>query len=68
MPQVFLDLKSPEDSTKYTEHKCENMKVFINNDLILEDEVRIRFPEVASDLARKEFEIVGATPPEDVER
>lgn len=68
MPQVFLSLTGPEDSTKYSEHKVGNIQVFIKNDLVLEDEVRIRYPEIASDLSGKEFEAVGATPPEDVDR
>lgn len=68
MPQVFLNLKSPADSIEYEEHEVGNMKVFIKNDLVLDNEVRIRYPKVASDLSGKEFEIVGARPPEDVER
>lgn len=68
MPQVFLSLKSPVDSSEYKEHEVEGMKVFIKNDLVLDDEVRIRYPKVASDLSGKEFEVVGARPPEDVDR
>lgn len=63
MPQVFLSLEGPEDSDDYTEHQVGKMKVFIKNDLVLEDEIRIRYPEVASDLSGKEFEVVGVTPP-----
>ena len=68
MPQVYFDLKGPEDPTNYTEHEVSNMKVFIKNDLVLDDEVRIRYPKVPSDLSGKEFEAVGANPPDDVDR
>lgn len=64
MPQVFIKGEGPEDPSEYTEHEANDMKVFIKNDLVLEDEVRVRFPEVASDLSGREFEATGATPPE----
>ncbi len=63
MPQVFIDLKGPADPEQYEKYQVDKLTVFIKKDLILEDEIRVRYPEVASDLSGKEFEAVGATPP-----
>ena len=63
MPQVFLSLKSPVGSCEYEEYKVDNMTVFINKELTLEDEVRIKYPKYASDLSGKEFEVLGTIPP-----
>lgn len=63
MPQVFVKTKDPVDPTEYERHQVDNMTVFIKNDLELSDEVRVRFPKVASDLSGKEFEVEGAIPP-----
>ena len=64
MPQVFVDLKGPADPTNYEKQQVDKLEVFVKNDLVLEDDIRVRYPEVASDLSGKEFEVVGATPPE----
>lgn len=63
MPQVFINLKSPADSSEFDEYNIDNMKVFIKKELKLEDEVRVKYPKYASDLSGREFEVVGATPP-----
>ncbi len=63
MPQVFLCLKSPLDSNKFNEFQVDDMKVFVKKDLILDEEVRIKYPKYASDLSGREFEVVGAIPP-----
>lgn len=63
MPQVFIKGEGTADSSQYSRHEANDMTVFIKNDLILDDEVRVRFPQVASDLSGQEFEAVGATPP-----
>ena len=63
MPQVYLSLKSPVGSSEYEEYKVGNITVFINKELSLEDEVRIKYPKYASDLSGKEFEVVGTIPP-----
>lgn len=63
MPQVFLSPKSPADSSLYDEYRIDNITVFMKKDLILDEEVRVKFPKYASDLSGKEFEVVGATPP-----
>lgn len=65
MPQVFVKTKGPVDPNDYEKYQVENMTVFIKNDLELSDEVRVKFPEVASDLSGREFEVQGATPPID---
>lgn len=63
MPQVYISPKSPEDSKNYSKHQVDKFTVFINKDLNLEEEVRVKYPERPSDLSREEFEIVGATLP-----
>lgn len=63
MPEVFVTHKNPGDSNKFEEVNLDDITVFINRDLILDSEVKIQYPKYASDLAGKEFEVIGATPP-----
>ena len=63
MPEVFIAYKNPGDSDKFEEVEKDDIVIFINRELILDQEVKIRVPKYASDLAGKEFEVVGATPP-----
>ena len=63
MPEVFVTHKNPGDSNKFNEVVIDDIIVFINKELILDDEVKVQYPEYASDLAEKEFEVVGAKPP-----
>ncbi len=67
MPQVFIKPKGPEDSEKekFDEYQVDKLKVYVNKELVTEDTVRVRFPEIASDLSEREFEAEGATPPMD---
>lgn len=63
MPQVFIDLKGPVDPEQYEKHQVDKLTVYVKKDLVLADEVRVRYPEVASDLSGKEFEAQGASAP-----
>lgn len=65
MPQVFIKPKGPVDSEKdkYDEYDVDNIKVYFNRELVTEDTVRVRFPEIPSDLSDREFDVEGATPP-----
>ena len=63
MPQFFIKGEGPADSSQYSKHQANDMTVYIKNELTLEDEVRVRFPKVASDLSGREFEAVGVVPP-----
>lgn len=65
MPEVFVTHKNPGDSNKFYEIQIDDITVYINKELILGDEIKVQYPKYASDLAEKEFEIVGATPPRD---
>ena len=63
MPEVFVTHMNPGDSRKFEETKVDDFTIFINKELIIEDEVRVKYPKYASDLAEKEFEVIGAKPP-----
>lgn len=63
MPEVFIRHQNPGDFDKFEKVEVGNFTVFLNKELIIDDEVRVKFPEYASDLADKEFEVVGAKPP-----
>lgn len=63
MPEVFVTHKNPGDSEKFEKVQIDNINIFINKKLILDDEIKIIIPKYASDLAGREFEVIGATPP-----
>lgn len=63
MPEVFVTHKNPGDSEKFEKVQIDNINIFINKKLILDDEIKITFPKYASDLAGREFQVIGATPP-----
>lgn len=63
MPEVFVTYKNPGDSNKFEEVSIDDITLFINRELILDNEVKIQYPKYASDLSGKEFEVIGAKPP-----
>lgn len=63
MPEIFIRLKNPSDSNKFEKYTKNNLDIYINKDLSLKDEVRIKFPKYISDLSDKEFEASGISLP-----
>ena len=63
MPELFVGLKNPSDSNKFTKYNKDDFNIYVNKDLQLEENIRIRFPEYASDLPGKELEVTGIVVP-----
>ncbi|AFS79396.1 hypothetical protein Curi_c24010 [Gottschalkia acidurici 9a] len=63
MPEIFTRLKNPVDSSRFEKYAKDDLTIYINKELDMEDEVRIKFPKYASDLPEKEFEVLGVKLP-----
>ena len=61
MPEIFVRLKNPVDLDKFQRYEKDNFEIYINKELIIKNEVRIKLPEYVSDLSDKEFEVVGVS-------
>ena len=63
MPEIFVRLKNPSDSSKFMKYNKDDFNIYINKDLKVEGDVRIKFPRYISDLSEREFEVTGVNIP-----